>query len=361
MPGRMALGYDRRVVKLVSRTAATWVVGGLLVACGTPHGSQGSAATTSGTRDPETGGVDSSSSTSGSEGEAGSNVDTGAPEPEPGWCGECPRRAPASAPGARASVPLPVVGTRPAHCQPCPTVETPECDSFTEGCASEAKCSPWANDGGPAWNSSRCSPVHVEPDVVGEACVVEGSAVSGLDSCALGSTCWGVDPVSGQGHCVAHCAGTPSQPLCDSSDDVCFISNAQAVSLCLPKCDPLEADCDEGSLCVPSRQDHWACLPQATPIYPRLRVCEFANGCSVGTVCIESLAFVECPGAYGCCAAVCPAGDDTPCEPGSHCETWFARGEAPAGLEDVGVCVVDGYVAAQWPPPARDVVASVDR
>ena len=38
-----------------------------------------------------------------------------------------------------------------------------ECDLFEQDCPPGEKCMPWANDGGGAWNATRCSPVADNP------------------------------------------------------------------------------------------------------------------------------------------------------------------------------------------------------
>ena len=50
-----------------------------------------------------------------------------------------------------------------------------DCDIWAQDCPEGEKCSAWANDGGGAWNATRCVPVDDDPDQVGEACNVEGS------------------------------------------------------------------------------------------------------------------------------------------------------------------------------------------
>ena len=52
----------------------------------------------------------------------------------------------------------------------------------------------WANDGGGAWNATKCEEIPPEPDGVGEPCTVEISGTSGVDTCVLGAMCWDVDP-----------------------------------------------------------------------------------------------------------------------------------------------------------------------
>jgi Ca-activated chloride channel family protein len=117
-----------------------------------------------------------------------------------------------------------------------------ECDLFAQDCMEGEKCMPWANDGGPLHNATRCSPVDPDPGQAGEPCSVEGSGVSGIDDCALGSMCWDVD-AQGEGTCVAMCGGSAEAPLCDSGF-WCYQGNDGALSLCLE-----DAVCEDDGVC----------------------------------------------------------------------------------------------------------------
>ena len=58
-----------------------------------------------------------------------------------------------------------------------------ECDVWTQDCPPGQKCMPWADNGSSSWNATKCSPVDANPGKEGDPCTVEGSAVSGVDSC----------------------------------------------------------------------------------------------------------------------------------------------------------------------------------
>ncbi len=55
-----------------------------------------------------------------------------------------------------------------------------ECDYVLQDCPRGSKCMPWANDGGNAWVSARCSPLDPDPVEPGGACTMQGSPVSGV-------------------------------------------------------------------------------------------------------------------------------------------------------------------------------------
>ena len=131
-----------------------------------------------------------------------------------------------------------------AHC-------TYECDLWTQdGCAEGDKCMPWANDGGSAWNAKRCSPVAENPGQPGDPCTVEGSGVSGIDSCDVGVMCWNVDAETNTGTCVAMCTGSEADPSCAGACDRCMIANDAVLILCLPLCHPAGDDCGDDEVCA---------------------------------------------------------------------------------------------------------------
>ncbi len=224
-----------------------------------------------------------------------------------------------------------------------------ECDLFAQDCPQGEKCMPWANDGGGAWNATRCSPIAPAPGQAGDECTVEGNGVSGIDDCDIGVMCWDVDPKTNMGTCVAMCTGDESNPICEDPDTSCAIANDGAIILCLPNCDPLLQDCVDGQACYPIN-DAWSCAPDAsgeTGVYGD--PCEFINVCDPGYICLNAAAVPSgqaCEGAGGCCSGICdlsdPAGD-AQCEGaagGQTCQAWYEEGAAPPGYEDVGACAL---------------------
>ncbi len=221
-----------------------------------------------------------------------------------------------------------------------------ECDIFAQDCPEGEKCMPWSNDGGGAWNATRCSPVSENPGQAGDECSVEGSGTSGIDDCDIGVMCWDVDPKTNIGTCVAMCTGDEANPICEDPDTNCSIANDGAIVLCLPSCDPILQDCPEGQACYPINED-WSCAPDASGemgVYGD--PCEFINVCDPGLICLGAASTPNCQGAAGCCTEVCdltdPAGDDQ-CSgsgEGQTCQAWYEEGAAPPGYEDVGACAL---------------------
>ncbi len=231
-----------------------------------------------------------------------------------------------------------VVGPEPWH-------SCYECSLFDQDCPRGDKCMPWANDGGDRWNASRCSPIDDDPDAPGEPCTVEGSGLTGIDSCELGAMCWDVDPETLDGICVPMCSGSEENPQCPAPTE-CLLANDDYLPLCLPTCDPLSPECDPGDLCVPNF-DRFFCMPPLENA-PEGGPCEFFDGCAPGLVCAASDTVApSCDqGVSGCCTPFCDLAAADPSavcfEPGQECVFWWEL-EAPPGQENLGACVT--------PPP----------
>jgi hypothetical protein len=221
-----------------------------------------------------------------------------------------------------------------------------ECDLFAQDCPTGEKCMPWARDEDDAWNATRCSPVAADPVPVGGSCTAEDSGLSGVDDCDIGLMCWNLDE-HGVGHCEDFCTGSDESPLCESPSDVCLFTNDGAIALCLSGCDPTLQDCAPDEGCWPEG-DAWVCLPDfsqfgSMPGDP----CLWSSDCAPGLVCLAADALPTCVGEDGCCTAVCDAtadDADAPCsaiDPAATCRPWYADGQAPWGLDHVGVCITD--------------------
>jgi hypothetical protein len=213
-----------------------------------------------------------------------------------------------------------------------------ECDVFAQDCPEGEKCMPWANDGGSAWNATRCSPIAPDPGQPGDPCTVEGSGVSGIDDCDLGAMCWNVTP-DGDGTCIEMCSGSPDAPQCDTSGTVCTVSNEGALAICQPLCNPLAQECDTGEGCYPI-QGVVVCAPDASgDMGGAGDPCEYINACDDGLFCAGAAAVPGCAGSVGCCSPFCTVGDDSACLVGQTCTPMYPPGEAPlACVEDVGMC-----------------------
>ena len=224
-------------------------------------------------------------------------------------------------------------------CPPDGGMATFECDVWGQDCPDGQKCSPWANDGGMSWNATKCTPIDLDAHAVGEPCTVEGSGVSGVDSCALGSMCWVVDPETLEGTCVAQCQGTEANPVC-SDGTACFISNKGTLHLCLPTCAPLADPCDEGFTCRPvlTEDPHaFVCIPLGSQGV----IDDGCETCGLGELCVSAQSQLGCETDSGCCSVYCDLEDpsaDALCSglvAGHTCIPYF---DAPQPLGYVGIC-----------------------
>jgi hypothetical protein len=213
-----------------------------------------------------------------------------------------------------------------------------ECDVWLQDCAKGEKCMPWANDGGVHWNATRCSPIEQNTAMPGGECVVEGSGVSGIDNCELGSMCLFVDPETNTGICVANCLGSEANPFCEYPDDTCSIDFDDTMINCLPACNPVQPECAAGG-CYATSDDLFACAPTIGMGAPPGEACEYRWDCAPGTACIGADRVPGCVDA-SCCAAFCDVTTPEPCGDGLVCDPWYDEGQEPPGLELVGVCVL---------------------
>ncbi|MGH1345957.1 MAG: hypothetical protein ACRBN8_30615 [Nannocystales bacterium] len=215
-----------------------------------------------------------------------------------------------------------------------------ECDIFEQNCPDGEKCMPWANDGGSAWNATRCTPVDADPDGLYEPCTAEGSGLSGIDSCELGMMCWSVDPETLVGSCIGMCTGSVNAPTCVDETAYCSVNGDGVVALCLPSCDPLGKEpCSLGEGCYPNSYS-FTCLPDASG--PKMgglfEGCEYTNACDPPMMCANPDFVGACEGgAGGCCTPYCDVASPECPEPTS-CFSFYEKGTAPPGFENVGIC-----------------------
>ncbi len=223
---------------------------------------------------------------------------------------------------------------------------TNECDIWAQDCPVDEKCMPWANDGGSAWNATRCAPVNDNPGQVGDECMVEGSGVSGIDSCDLSMMCYYVDPETNVGICVGFCQGSAANPVCDPGY-VCTINNDGVLILCRPECDPILQDCMDGVACLPAAgSDQFTCIVDASgEMGAAGDPCEFINSCDPGLLCGNAETVPDCAGSTGCCTEFCDTSDPAGAAQcslggGQECVPWYEEGQSPPGLENVGLCAL---------------------
>ena len=212
------------------------------------------------------------------------------------------------------------------------------CSTFDQDCPPGDACRAWANDGGPLWNFLRCSPVAPEPDEAGEPCMVEGSAVSGVDSCDVGAMCVNVDDETLEGTCAQFCVGSPESPSCTDPTTACVEGNDGWIALCMISCDPLLQDCGGGHACVGSWGDpQFFCATQGLPYEDDVQVQVAA--CGVGQVAVPADLHAECDGSEPCCVDFCDLTfGNAECDDGLECVAWAKEGSV-LGEFNVGACL----------------------
>ncbi|MEM7152059.1 MAG: hypothetical protein AAF799_04415 [Myxococcota bacterium] len=134
-----------------------------------------------------------------------------------------------------------------------------ECDIIEQDCPDGEKCMPWANDGGEAWNATRCAPISDTPAAAGEPCTMVGSPTSGIDDCDATSMCFHVDPDALTGTCVSFCESI-EPPTCADAERVCAVANDEVIAACLLPCDLEAPECPEGQECFPLKGDTAVCF-----------------------------------------------------------------------------------------------------
>lgn len=218
-----------------------------------------------------------------------------------------------------------------------------ECDTWTEDCPEGQKCMPFANDGGSAWNDLKCVPIVPDPDQFGEPCEAIGSGVSGEDTCDKHLMCWDVDKDTLEGTCIPMCTGSPEAPGCEHPGTTCVLTSEGVLTLCLPQCDPILQDCPGDDLCIPNPAslDSFLCVLDGSGEEGQaLDPCEYANACDKGLYCVPPELADECdPMFAGCCLPFCDVTAPNSCPgQGTECIPWFEDGQAPPGLENLGIC-----------------------
>lgn len=211
-----------------------------------------------------------------------------------------------------------------------------ECDVWIDDCPVGEKCMPWANDA--TFSHTRCVPIAEDANAVGEPCTVEGSGMSGFDDCEKHAMCWDVDPETNTGTCFAMCDGSQASPSCSEACTHCDVMFDGLVNLCIPHCDPLLQDCDDGWGC--KADDHeFECAPEVPTEIGIGDPCDFIYQCPIGLACVSAPRVPGCGADGQCCTPLCDASTDTTCDdliPGSTCVAW--DGVPPCFPSAVGAC-----------------------
>ena len=205
-----------------------------------------------------------------------------------------------------------------------------DCDVWAQNCPDGEKCVAWQKE---AWNGTHCSAVDPNPKSVGEPCTVKERGIK-LDDCEEGAVCW-------NGVCTPQCTGNADAPMCPPGA-TCAAAISPNLHICLPSCDPLQQDCAVmGEACYPVNNTFVCAVDASGGSGTQGDSCSYINVCDPGLVCVWS------PACDGCCSALCQLDVDYTTEgapspkcpdPAMGCIAWYEPGEAPPGLENVGVC-----------------------
>jgi hypothetical protein len=226
------------------------------------------------------------------------------------------------------------------------------CHMHVQDCAAGLKCMPYSTDGSWWWNATACFPIVPDAQDLGEPCRWFGSPWSGYDDCGWGQVCWtlGDDET---GECKGLCltddpdAGNYDNYdmyTCEDPHAIPNIGCQDCFCVCETPCDPLGQNCGDGQECIPLG-NLFQCVPDASGDMGAYGdPCEFINVCDPGLVCLGAEAVPGgCGGAFGCCTPLCDVTQPNTCPgaaEGQICQRWYEPGEAPVGLENVGVCTV---------------------
>ncbi|MFV8753120.1 ribulose phosphate epimerase [Nannocystaceae bacterium ST9] len=212
----------------------------------------------------------------------------------------------------------------------------PECDPFAQDCPDGEKCVPYSTREGGTWDFNKCVPVLGDGEP-GDPCVWAG-AVDATDDCGASSICWNATEVEGQlvGTCAPLCGGTALEPIC-APGTTCLITNDASITICQPTCDPLAQDCGEGLGCYWLFPDFF-CIFTAAVNLSIGEPCHHLNDCTPGNTCVDLFELPGCDGA--CCTSWCDLSDPVCSLAQTECVAFFDVGEAPAGLEQLGVCAL---------------------
>lgn len=192
-----------------------------------------------------------------------------------------------------------------------------DCDVWAQDCPRGEKCMPWGNDGGNAWNATRCTPLDPSPGQVGDACTIELPGLSGIDTCDVGLVCMYVAPDAGIGTCIENCSGSEASPQCEEPETLCEIAFEGVIISCLHACDPLLQDCPEGAACYPGDLG-FVCGDTLEPVIATGDPCNYEWDCAAGNLCVAGDVLPLCNG-DACCTAYCDTTQPDACPPEQLC------------------------------------------
>lgn len=223
-------------------------------------------------------------------------------------------------------------------------------------------CSP--SSGADGTGAAKGSSTTTGASAVTDSSVDTGSSAVIGSSTATGSS---ADPTDSSG--TAGCSmgapslnpgeppdGDPDEDAIPNACDACPLSPETGAVIGENCCDPRADTCVKWfklanliQACNPDRTGlRFTCDMVVTGCGSTYRDTCLSNNCTSQATCLPPGALLtrdDCPSdfrcgcdEYGCTSRWCTVGDDLPCEAGMGCLPWFGPGEAPPGLQDLGVC-----------------------
>lgn len=217
------------------------------------------------------------------------------------------------------------------------------CSLEEQDCPEGQKCNPDVTESVFQSFEFICVPLVRDPQPPGAPCQILGDA---KDDCAKGSVCIDFDGVNdGAGECFEVCKFGSGEPTCDTPGNQCIGLTCQSCSwfICDKSCDLRDpAACTKDKVCIPDGGGStWVCGIDASGEEGQVGdVCDFVNACDPGLACIQAEMFPGCEGS-GCCSPGCDTKAPNTCpnkDLGFSCLPWYEPGQAPEGLESLGVC-----------------------
>jgi hypothetical protein len=213
------------------------------------------------------------------------------------------------------------------------------CDPIAQDCPEGEKCVAYASTGG-TWDANKCVTV-TGSGTAGDQCTYDGAAL-GTDDCDAEHVCWNSLDQDGVliGTCYPFCTGTIDNPICTDPDQSCRVVNDGVITICLPRCDPLLQECEEGLGCYWSgTSGTFQCIITAGGI-PTGEPCGFNNDCNPGNFCADASVLEMCNGS-ACCATFCDTTEmPSVCMLPLECVSFFEEGAAPPDYETLGLCIL---------------------
>lgn len=203
----------------------------------------------------------------------------------------------------------------------------PVCDPFAQDCPDGQRCHMVFDNG---WGE-RCIPMPAEPTGLDEVCAQAIGGVRGNDSCAPRTLCafWGLPRSTPQERrCRALCQRNDE---CGPDEACLLLGGDTRTGGCVPKCDPVANDCQEGTRCIVLR---------ATAEGESATLCALPGDGAIGDACR-----VDGDCAEGTCQAGSAVGEsrcrafcrgDGDCGDGMSCFPIIPQAGLPA---DTGLCL----------------------